>query len=328
LATNPYFTNGTSGEKTLYEDLIIESIRIHGLDVYYVPRTIERIDQIMNEAAVSTFVDAFPIELYVESYDSFEGDGTLLSKFGLEIRNQMRVAIAKRTWNTQVGSYGRGYNSYRPTEGDLIYIPLTKGLFEVKFVDVKTPFYQLQNLPVYKINLELYEYRGERIDTGIPEIDAFQSKFAAGIKFDYNYLYALSIRTDSGGNTRVLSDGTTIRVTVEYGVTIIPFAAGDRISIDYADGVVVGTAEILEVTDSTIKISDIVYNDGRVREFTTSVLLTNETTGSVAGITRVYGLDDTDEDITDDDVFAKNATFQTAADELIDFTESNPFGEA
>jgi len=179
MPRNPYFSLGTHSEKTLYEDIIIESLRIYGHDVYYIPRKIVNEDSVFNEDALSKFGKAYQIEMYVDSVDGYEGDGNLLSKFGLEVRNQVTFVVANRRWEQLIGKFGNEPSELiRPNEGDLIYLPLVKGLFEIRYVDGDTPFYQLQNMPTYKVTCELFEYGNEAIDTGIEEIDSFETNFA------------------------------------------------------------------------------------------------------------------------------------------------------
>ena len=174
MSRNVYFSQGVQSEKNLYEDIIIESIKIYGHEVFYMPRKIIQVDEILNEDVASRFDSAFNIEMYVENVDGYEGDGILMSKFGLEIRNQMKLVVSRKRWDASVGVWNAGYNNFRPSEGDLIYMPSVKGVFEIKFVELETPFYQLQNLPVYKITCELFEYSNEDIDTGVAEVDNLQ----------------------------------------------------------------------------------------------------------------------------------------------------------
>lgn len=175
MSRNVYFSQGVQSERNLYEDIVIESIKIYGHEVFYMPRKITNVDEILNEDVSSRFDSAFNIEMYIENVDGYEGDGILMSKFGLEIRNQMKLVVSRKRWDASVGVWNAGYNNFRPSEGDLIYMPTVKGVFEIKFVELETPFYQLQNLPVYKITCELFEYSNEDIDTGVAEVDAIQT---------------------------------------------------------------------------------------------------------------------------------------------------------
>ncbi len=178
MPRNQYFSLGTTSEKSLYEDIVIEGLRIYGHDVYYLPRTIINKDGVFNEAALNEFGEAFQVEMYVENIDGFEGEGDILSKFGLEMRDQMKLVVSNRRWEQLVGRFQPNAEA-RPQEGDLIYFPLVKGLFEIRYVEEETPFYQLQNIPTFKLSCELFEYSNEAIDTGVEEIDVFETKFAS-----------------------------------------------------------------------------------------------------------------------------------------------------
>jgi len=136
---NVYFSNQVKSEQDLYEDLIIESLQIYGQDIVYIPRSEISRDEILNES-YSKFEDAYTVEMYIENQEGFEGDGDLLAKFGLEIRDQATFIVAKRRWDKQVSKWT---NSIRPLEGDLLFLPLSNSLFEIKFVEHEQPFYQL-----------------------------------------------------------------------------------------------------------------------------------------------------------------------------------------
>lgn len=177
MPRNVYFSQGTTPEKRLYEDITIEALKIYGHDVYYIPRKIVNTNSIFNEDALSEFGSAYQIEMYVENTDGFEGDGDLLSKFGVEVRDSMTLVIATKRWEQLVGRFQNPVEA-RPQEGDLIYFPLVKGLFQITFVEDESPFYQIANLPTFKLSCELFEYGDEAIDTGVEEIDAFETAYA------------------------------------------------------------------------------------------------------------------------------------------------------
>lgn len=172
---NPYFTQGTSAEQNLIEDLIIESLRIYGKEVLYIPRKMVAQDVILGEDRLSKFEHAYPIEMYFENVDSFAGQGAFIQKFGLMMEQSATLVVARKRWQTLIGRYKNTILPHRPAEGDLIYFPLTKGLFEIKFVNHQDPFYQLGKLYVYKLQVELFQYASERLDTGIDKIDEFET---------------------------------------------------------------------------------------------------------------------------------------------------------
>lgn len=170
-----YFTPGIASEQTLVEDLIIESIDFYGLDLYYIPRTLVHVDEIFTEARFSEFKNRYLIRGYLDQVDSFGGQGAFMQKFGLQMEQTATFTIARRVWDRAVGRFGQTILADRPAEGDLIYFPLSGGLFEIKFVAHQNPFYQLGKLYVYKLEVELYQYSSERIATGLPAVDDFES---------------------------------------------------------------------------------------------------------------------------------------------------------
>lgn len=167
MAKNPYFKH-TNNEQQIVEDLTIEAIKIHGEDMVYIPRTLVNKDELFGEDTISKFEGGTQIEMYVESVDGFEGDGDFISKFGLEIRDSISLVVSKKRFTQEVASS-------RPLEGDLIYFPLTKGLFEIKFVEHENPFYQLGKLYTYKLSCELFQYSQEDLETGWSDIDDIET---------------------------------------------------------------------------------------------------------------------------------------------------------
>lgn len=175
MPINPYFTQGTTNEQNLVEDLIIESLKIYGKDLFYIPRTLVNVDNIFGEDRLSKFQNSYPIEMYFDNIDSFAGQGGMLQKFGLMMEQSATLTVARKRWQQLIGNYGNTVLPNRPAEGDLLYFPLTKGLFEIKYVQHQEPFYQLGKLYVYKLQVELFQYASERMDTGVPEVDVFEN---------------------------------------------------------------------------------------------------------------------------------------------------------
>ena len=175
MPTNVYFDTGTKPEQHLYEDLIIEQLRIYGQDVYYIPRKMAGVDNIFGEDNSSSFEDTYLIEMYMETIDGYEGEKELMSKFGLDIQDDATFVVARRRWEQFVSVDNNIIVSSRPNEGDLIYFPKASKLFEITFVDHDDPFYQVHNLPTYKLKCKTFEYGSEEIDTGIAEIDAIET---------------------------------------------------------------------------------------------------------------------------------------------------------
>lgn len=176
MATNPFFNNFyDQNEQNLVEELLIESIKIFGLDFYYVPRRIRAEDKVLGSDAMSYFDKAYLIEMYVKSVDGFEGQGSFFSKIaGVEIRDQITLSASRSRFMLEIGNY-EGDNR-RPKEGDLVYFPLNDKCFEIKYVDDKNFFYQMGALPLIEMTCELFEYSSEAFSTGIPAIDRLQQE--------------------------------------------------------------------------------------------------------------------------------------------------------
>ena len=176
MATNVHFSKGTISEQYLYEDLVIEAIGIYGHDVYYLPRDRVNPDELFGEDALSEFDDAYGIEMWMETQEGYDGERDLVSRFGLEIRNETSFVVSRRRWDDVVSDNANLITTTRPQEGDLIYFPTVKRMWEISFVDHDDPFYQINNLPVYKLYCRSWEYSSERLDTGIDAIDAIETE--------------------------------------------------------------------------------------------------------------------------------------------------------
>lgn len=172
---NPFFLQGSKSEQGLIQDLINEQLKIYGIDVYYIPRKYITKKTIIKEVIESEFDGAYPIEAYVDTYEGYEGAGTLLTKFGVQPYNDLTLIISKERYENYISPLIKDQSnielSTRPKEGDLIYFPLGDRLFEIKFVEHEVPFYQLQKTYVYTLRCELFRYQDEVIDTGIDYID-------------------------------------------------------------------------------------------------------------------------------------------------------------
>ena len=203
--TNFYFNNFTnSGEQLLIEDLIIESIKIYGQDMHYLPRRYGNLDPVYTEDSASFYDRAYPIELYIKNVDGFQGDGDFLSKFGVEIRDRVTFTMARRIFSEEVGS---NEGTTRPFEGDLIYFPLNRKLFKIMFVEHEAIFYQLGALQTFDVICELFEYSGETFSTGIPEIDVLTKKYES----DFTEAY-----TESGtGNFQLVDENEGLPILFE-----------------------------------------------------------------------------------------------------------------
>lgn len=170
-----YTSAGSKNEQLFHEDLVVESLSFYGQNFYYIPRTLVAKDEILGEDRLSKFKNAYSIEMYLENVDGFDGQGAFIQKFGLMMEQSATLVVARRRWEQLIGRYGRTILPGRPCEGDLIYFPLTDALFEIKFVSHQDPFYQIGKLFVYKLQVELFQYASERMETGVKEIDDFET---------------------------------------------------------------------------------------------------------------------------------------------------------
>jgi hypothetical protein len=172
---NPFFQQGSFGEQSLIQDLINEQLKIYGVDVYYLPRKYITEKTVIKEVIESKFDISHPIEAYIDNYEGYGGNGTLLSKFGIQDVDDLTLIISKDRFETYITPLIRNAPNIklgtRPKEGDLIYFPLGDRLFEIKYVEHEKPFYQLQKTYVYELRCELFRYEDEDLDTGIDFID-------------------------------------------------------------------------------------------------------------------------------------------------------------
>lgn len=291
MARNLYFSEKVLSEQNLYEDIIIESLKIYGQDVYYLPRDIVAEDKIFGDDIPSSFNSSYKIEMYIENVDGFDGEGDLFTKFGIEIRDQATFVVSRRRWRESVARLDNEINSVRPREGDLIYLPLSNKIFQVMMVEHEQPFYQINNLPTFKLRCELFEYSGEDFDTNIGEVD--------DLEYEEGYNQILSF--DSAG-TGTLIVGNTLTQTLSSGV------------------IVSGDVTYWNDSDLIAQITHVGATDGNFHLFT---LGTASFTDS-ASIVHNISITALDEQLNTP--VAQNKTFNDE-DDFIDFTERNPFGD-
>ena len=181
MAVNPYFNHYTDyREQNLIEDLIVECIQFWGMDMIFLPRKYRKLDLIYGEDVISKFEKSYDLEMYIKNVDGMTGDRDFLSKFGLELREQATFTVAQKRFNEVVDVDER----IRPNEGDLIYLPLNNTLFEIKFVQPKSVFFQLGNLYVYDLQVEMYNFSHEEIKTDIIEVDNIGLRYAHTISME------------------------------------------------------------------------------------------------------------------------------------------------
>ena len=262
MPRNVYFSQAVKSEQHLYEDLIIESLGIYGQDVYYIPRTLVNRDNVLGEDPASSFDDAYLLEMYIENTEGFEGSGDLYSKFGLEIRDDATFIVSRRRWETRVGVFDDNTVDPRPQEGDLIFLPMTNSFFEISFVEDDSPFYQLSNLPVYKMQCTLFEYNDEDFETGIDTIDDSTAKVA--------YQIPMNI-TITGGNHFEVGEIIEQQISSDTSaVSIAVTAASGAFYLNQGSGVVQYPALTLPIGATVTFDQSDASNSGHPFKFSTT----------------------------------------------------------
>tara|TARA_B100001109_G_scaffold244916_1_gene232099 strand:+ start:57444 stop:58310 length:867 start_codon:yes stop_codon:yes gene_type:complete len=185
MPLNSFFTNGTTGEQQLVEDLVVEQIKMFGVELFYIPKTLVSEDNILGEDSLNSFNSAYQIEGYLENVQGFGGDGDLFSKFGVRIADQVNFIIARKRFKDLVDDNTTLVVEGRPNEGDLIYFPLAKKLFQIQYVEYEQPFYQLNKIHIWGLKCELFEYSGEDLDTGVEDIDVIERNLATTITVNF-----------------------------------------------------------------------------------------------------------------------------------------------
>ena len=316
MPTNVFFSPNVRSEQNLYEDLIIESLRMYGQDIYYIPRETITPDEILNEE-YSKYASAYMIEMYIANTDGFGGEGNLFTKFGLEIRDQATFVVSRRQFSRLVQIEQNAIREERPREGDLIYLPLSKSLFEIKFVEHESPFYQLSKLPIYELECELFEYSAEKFETGIRAVDQFEDINATQV--------VLKIEGGASGFTPGDKiQQTLVEATTDEDAIIVYGEVSQFIQTRAAAPSVTRQADIY--------VANSYCSDGTLKTFALSTL-------SVSNIERidsdladdwevidVYGINDIGKFLPQEPL-SQNSIFENKGDEIIDFSSSNPFGD-
>ena len=273
---------GSAQEQKTIENLIVETIEIYGQDIYYVPRTIVNKDTVFGEDSDTKFESAKAIRAYVNNVEGWEGQGELLSKFGVRIEDKTTFIFSRDKFKEHVDDSTVLNVEGRPNEGDLIWFPTTKHLFQIMFVEAEKPFYQLGKGYVWECQCELFEYSDEEIDTGITDLDDIETAFAN----------AITVGLVAGGS------GT--------------FTAGETVT----GGTSNVTAEVKSFDSATRTL--IVIN--RSGTFSVPETITGGTS-SASWTTATYNtIQNTNSE------YDQNNDFETADNDIIDFTETNPFG--
>lgn len=241
VVMNPYFQSGNGignlSEKRLHEDLIIEGLKIYGNLVYYLPRTLVNKDIILGEDVASRFNDAMPVEMYFETTEGFLGQQEIINKFGLEIREDTTFMVSKRRFQELVSARTTLIVPGRPNEGDILYLPLMNSFFEILFVEDQQPFFQLGNLPVYKLKVTRWEYSNEQLNTGITDIDEKEQAYSVN-QLDNRFTLETSITVNAFINhlaESILLESGTLDITNNSSAYLLLESANENIISPYAD---------------------------------------------------------------------------------------------
>ena len=282
--TNLLKANASSQEQKFIENLVVESIEIYGQDIFYVPRTLVNRDTVFGEDSDSQFDSARAIRAYVNNVEGWEGQGELLSKFGVRVEDKTTFIFSREKFKEKVDDLEVLNVEGRPNEGDLIWFPTTKHLFQIQFVEAEKPFYQLGKGYVWECQCELFEYSDEDLDTGIAEIDAIETAFAN----------AITVNFAAGGSA---------------DFTVGEIVAGGSSNV---------TAEVKAWDSSNRQLQ--VFNRSGI--FTIPETVTGQTSGA-AWTTASYN---TLNNVNTEDSIDQNYAFELADDDILDFSEANPFG--
>ena len=261
MATNPYFRKAVPSEQDLIDDLSIEVIKINGFDMIYLPRTLVREDELFGEdRSPSKFTTGREIEMLVESVDGFEGDGEVFSRFGLEIKDNVSLLVARKRFEKEFADLG----FLSPREGDLLYFPISGGIFEIDYVERENPFYQLNKISTYKITCSLFRYSGEDFNTGWSVID--------GVTSDHTEQYTTLVLGAGSGN---YNEGETV--------------------IQGAGSTIAGQVQ------EWLSASTTLYVTGLTGEFQAGITVQGQSSGTEyllgsSGVTSHFAVNDADED--------------------------------
>mgnify|MGYP003113746341 CR=1 FL=1 len=314
MATNKFFRHQVKAEQNLAEDLTIEAIRMYGHDVIYIPRTLVNKDFLFGEDTISKFEQGLNIEMYISSIDGFEGEGDFASKFGIQIKDTVELIVSKKIFEKTL-SHESSIN--RPREGDLIYFPLSKGLFEIKFVEHENPFYQLGKLYTYKLSCELFEYSQEDFDTGFSDIDT-----VVGVEEDVAFNIYLT-----GGYSSNYSVGEFVyQGTAGFGPDGVS-ASWYATVLGWATGGTYGPAVTGGVTTGYMLLT--VAGPSGATGFTVGTGTGAGVSGASSGAFYTAGstLDPSTRTIVIADAFDDADDFELQGDSIFDFTDTDPFSE-
>jgi hypothetical protein len=304
MATNPYFKEYI-GEQTLLDDLVVETIRAMGRDMIYIPREYLNRDIIFGEDPISQFKNAYTIEMYIQNVTAFGGQMNIINKFGINITDRVTLQLSKTRFEQEI--YTKNSSLRTPREGDLIYFPFNKSIFEINYVEDKIPFFQFGTLNVYTLTCELFTYSFETIETGVTEIDDVEEKRK------YN-MYSFTLSSSPVSGTLTLKRGDHIfQVSGTTG-------AGATYTNATAEGVVV------EYTGNTT------YIKGVTGTFVSGVSGTQSIKNKINGVEYyLLDVDQTNVNLSVDPISGvgeiENDVYAEEADNNLNFSRDNPFSE-
>jgi hypothetical protein len=286
MPTSPYFPTyyqGHPGEQNLAQDLADEQIKLFGTDIYYLPRTILK-DNTLDDVIYSKYQDQFQVEMLLQNVEGFGATSEFISKFGIRITDEVKFIVSSRRWDQSEAQYSPVLTvPGRPNEGDLLYFPLTKDLYEIKFVERETPFYQFGKIQFLIMTAEIYEIGNDKIDTGIAEIDEIETLFSSAISL-----------TLAAGGTGDFDIGEVITATTT------------------------GTTAEVKSWDDTTRILQVINRTGTFDE---DEVITGDDSGAVWVVGTFDTLNNTNSE------YDQNREIEDFADNIVDWSERNPFGE-
>ena len=366
MPTSPYFPTyyaGHSGEQGLVQDLVDEQIKLFGSDVYYIPKTVLA-DSTLDEIRYTKYQEQFQIEMLLQNVTGFGDNAEFISKFGLRITDEILFRVSTRRWDEEVAEHSPTLTvDSRPNEGDLLYFPITQDIYEIKFVGKEEPFFQFGKIQFYAITAEIYEVGSDSFETGVEEIDDVEELFDSAIKLfmdpggngdfivgeeivgdeflakatsaitgdavtsitisdggaHYKVATPPSVTISGGGGTGATATATVSSTGIVNGITIdnggSGFTSAPTVTIDYSPKD--NRAEVKSWDSITRALQ--VYN--RTGTFTTAEVITGITSGAKWSPETFDTLNNTNSN------YDQNRQIEDSGDEIIDWTEGNPFGE-
>lgn len=299
---NPYFLNGSKNEQNLIQSLVNEQLKMYGVEVYYLPRQYATEKTIIKEVIESKFEHAYPLEAYVDSYEGFGGQGTLLSKFGIMEKDDLTLVVSRERFSEYISPFMKDIPNmkgvtHRPREGDLIWFPLGEKLFEIKYVEHEQPFYQLEKNYVYQLRCELFRYEDEVIDTGVEDVDDEITEVSTGYT---QTLTVVGVASDALAAATLCSGGSVNKISItnmgnNYNIApIVAFSSAPSGGVT-ATGIATITTEYVGCSGpGSGKVSDIlITNAGCGYTIPPKITLTTPSGYTGAGAAATTGISTT-----------------------------------